>query len=125
MHKRPFYLTCPKCGHLRFVLPVVKTYRCASCGSQLRVRSQGSYLVESMLLAPVSLLLYWSAASILHSRGLDREAAQGWGILVAFVISLPCYAAIRPYLVGIECIDSEAKDENLAKRDQGVNGGES
>jgi DNA-directed RNA polymerase subunit RPC12/RpoP len=110
--KRPFYLTCPKCGHLRFVIPIVKTYQCTSCSTQVRVRSQGSYLVESALLAPVSLLLYWSVAGALQSYGLDRESSQGWGIFAAFLISLPMYAALRPYVVGLECVDP--KDANIA-----------
>lgn len=117
MGKKPFYLICPKCGHHRFVLPVVKSYRCVSCRSQVRVRSQGSYLIESALLTPASLLLYWSIAAVLQSHGLDRDASQGWGIFAAFLIILPAYVALHPYLVGLECIkptegsDAEPKSE--------------
>ena len=118
MGKKPFYLTCPKCGHPRFVIPIVKSYQCKSCGVQVQVRNQGSYLIETVLLAPVSLLIYWSVAAALQSHGLDREASQGWGIFAAFLISLPIYAALRPYLVGLECADP--KDTNIAesKEDQ-------
>ncbi|MBX3588699.1 MAG: hypothetical protein KF796_18870 [Ramlibacter sp.] len=120
MDKKPFYLTCPKCGHHRFVLPIVKTYRCASCNSQVRVRSKGSYLIESVLLAPASLLLYWSVAAVLQSHGLDRDASQGWGIFAAFLITLPVYVALRPYLVGLECI--EPADAAQSKQDHGSAG---
>ena len=113
MDKKPFYLTCPNCGHDRFVVPVVKAYRCNSCGAQVHVRSQGSYLIESVLLAPVSLLLYWSVAALLQSQGLDREGSQGWGIFAAFVISLPIYAALRPYVVGLDCVDP--KEGSIAR----------
>ena len=120
MNKRPFYLTCPICEHLRFVMLVSKTYPCAACGAQLRVRDKGSYLIESVVLAPITLLLYWMAASILQSHGFERELAQGAGILAAFVISLPWYAAIRPYLVGVECVESEKMDEQTPQNEHEV-----
>ena len=116
--KKPFYLTCPNCSHLRFVVPVVKAYQCKSCGAQVRVRSQGSYLIESLVLAPVSLLLYWSVASVLQSYGLDREGSQGWGIFAAFLVSLPIYAALRPYVVGLDCVDPKESYAAGPEKDQ-------
>ncbi|MDH4377701.1 MAG: TFIIB-type zinc ribbon-containing protein [Ramlibacter sp.] len=116
MDKKPFYFTCPKCGYRRFVLPMRGNFRCAACNSQVRVRSEGAYLIESVLLAPASLILYGSVAAFLQSRGLDRDASQGCGIFAAFLITLPVYVALRPYLVGLESI--EPADATQSKQDQ-------
>lgn len=115
MEKKPYFLTCPSCGHQRFVFPVVKKYRCASCGVRLKVRTGGSYLVEIVLLGPISLVFYWCVAEILNSHGLDRDASQRWGIFAGFLISLPIFGALRPYIVGVERDDAKPTPEGAEK----------
>ena len=112
MEKKPYFLTCPVCGHHRFVFPVIKKYRCASCSTPLKVRSSGSYLVELVILGPISLLFYWCAAEILSSWGLDRDSSQQWGILAGFLVSLPFLGALRPYIVSVERDEAEAGHRN-------------
>ena len=122
MKKKPFFLICPNCDAKRFALPVVKRYRCSSCGSEIQVRSEGSYVIESVVLGPASLLLYWTVAAILVSHGLDRESSRGWGIFIAFLVTLPAYAALRPYVVGLECVESGAGEIGHPQHKKSSNG---
>jgi DNA-directed RNA polymerase subunit RPC12/RpoP len=106
MNKQPYFLGCPACGHQRFILPIAKRYRCSLCGAALRVRTKGSAFIEWAVVSPLSLLIYWCAAAIFIRYGLDRDAGQRWGILVAFIVSLPIYGALRPFIVSVQVEES-------------------
>ena len=60
---------------------------------------------------------------LLGRAQLEHEVA-GEAIRVALdlLITLPAYAALRPYVVGLECIEPKEADAVQSKQDQGPAG---
>lgn len=120
MKKKPYFLACPQCGHHRFVFPVARKYRCASCATPLALKEEGNYLIELVVLGPLSLVFYWCVAEILTSHGFDRDVSQWLGISAGFLVGLPLYGALRPYIVSVVHDESGPKEEPRDREKEGL-----
>jgi hypothetical protein len=73
------------------------------------VNSRGAALVETVVLTPAYLIVYWCVAAVLNRYGVDRDVSQFVGLLASFFINLPVYCAMRPFLVQVEAEKQQAQ----------------
>ena len=103
MTGQPFYLVCPACRAKRLVAFAPKRYECSSCKATLEVKGgYGTALLEWLLLTPTFLVVYWGAAQIFVSHGVNRDLAQLLGLAISGLVNVPLYWALHPMLVSVE-----------------------